>query len=593
MKRSLLFFLGVSLLASCSDGFGRPRGQQRLAVTLVTGTKPANQACTVNSECAPGLGCIKNPVGPAPPLVCSTVNAQSPRPVKVDGAEIFKIRVEALKIDGTRDESFNSFVRISSKPGSVDPLVGVGAEGRNVRVENGISADVDVKLLNAYGVTYILADDLGYEPGNPFGENPPACSDGFDNDGDGRIDFPADEGCAFANDTNEGGASFAQGASGPIFYALPRIAQVRGVACPVVGPCSGTGLTPYPKEQIQIDTGYRERVDAPPQYLFDVVVTRISSDGFYAQDLYNDRQPSLTNPITSGFTGFSGIFAFNFNAPPRMRVCDRLKTLTGTANEFFGFTQVSYPTWTLEEWDPAARLCLVPDPESIAPADALAADREAALLPKSGKLVRVRTKDPDPGKVVRDTEVYITQKLGSGDAQRTRAGFVLGPDNTNCDFNKDARIDFGNDVMLTPEQRTAQCNDLNLNPMPGFCEGICNAACELDPECSEFSNFRARSTFRLNLRDANGVSSAIQADASAFAGFSPLQNKGRLIRSFTGTLHYFSGGAQLTIEARCKDDVILELDRQPFGFDNRTDLKQPPPPLACVFPRTFLDNNPQ
>jgi hypothetical protein len=314
-------------------------------------------------------------------------------------------------------------------------------------------------------------------------------------------------------------------------------------------------------------------------------VTRISSDGFYAQDLYNDRMPSVTNPIP-GFSGFAGIFAFNFNAPPRMRVCDRLKTLTGTANEFFGFTQVSYPTWTLEEWDPAARLCLVPDPEIISPADADLTVREATLLPKTGKLVRVRTQEPNMGQVVRPTEVYITQKLGPGDAQRTRAGFVVGPDNTNCDFNKDARINFD-------PGDPALCNDLTVNPMPPHCEGVCAGVCERDPECSEFSNFRSRSTFRLNLRDANGNSTALQADASAFAGFNPMANKGKLIRSFTGTLHYFSGGAQLTIEARCKDDVILELDQQPFGPDARTDLKQPPPPLACVFPRTFLDNNPQ
>ena len=43
-----------------------------------------------------------------------------------------------------------------------------------------------------------------------------------------------------------------------------------------------------------------------------------------------------------------------------------------------------------------------------------------------------------------------------------------------------------------------------------------------DPECTEWSNFVARSTFRLTVTDSNGKSAAIQADASAAAGFDPL-----------------------------------------------------------------------
>jgi hypothetical protein len=586
MSRAIWVFTGALLVASCSDGFGRPRGQQRLQVELVAGNAKAEAACTFNYNCEAPLGCVDTT--PARMCAgglarcCKAVSPLDPRPVKIEGPETFRIVVRALKIDGTQDDAFNSFVRISAKPGSVEPLAGPpgSVEGRNVRVTGGVSQPVDVRLVNAYGTTYLLADDLGYEPGDPFGAEPPACADGRDNDGDGRIDFPADEGCAFANDTNEGGGSYAQGASPPIYFSLPRIAQVRGVTCPG-GACSGTGLTPYPKEQISIDTGYRERPEAAPIYGWDVVVTRIASDGFYAQDLNNDRMGSA-NPF-GGFTGFAGIFAFTFNAPPRMRVCDRLKTFSGTANEFFGFTQVSYPTWTLEEWDPALRTCLVPEPDILSPSDAR---DEASLLPKSGKLVRVRTLEPNMGQVVRPTEVYITPKIGPGDALRTAAGFVTGPDNTNCDFNKDARIDFS-------PGNPADCNNLSIVPMPAFCEGVCANVCDQDPECSEFSNFRARSTFRLNLKDANGVSTAIQADASAFAGFSALANKGKLLRAFTGTLHYFSGGSQFTIEARCKDDVTLELDQQPLAADTRTDLKQPPPPLACVFPRTFLDNNPQ
>ena len=242
------------------------------------------------------------------------------------------------------------------------------------------------------------------------------------------------------------------------------------------------------------------------------------------------------------------VFSFNFNAPPRMRVCDRLKTFAGTATEFFGLTQVSYPTWTLEEWDPQKRPCLVPEPRVIEPLDAV----PATLLPLSGSLVRVQTSDK--------LGLKVTPKFGPGNMAEQGGVFVPSADATNCDLNKDGRIDFTTGV---PEQR-------------------CADACATDPECTEYSNFEARSTFRLTLTDVNGGAAAIQADATASAEFKPLEMKGKPLRAFTGTLHFFSGGAQYTIEARCKDDIVSDLVAQPLPSDK-----------ACVFPRTVLDENPQ
>jgi hypothetical protein len=42
----------------------------------------------------------------------------------------------------------------------------------------------------------IFVSDNGYSP-------PPRCSDGYDNDGDGLVDYPADPGCSSANDDSE------------------------------------------------------------------------------------------------------------------------------------------------------------------------------------------------------------------------------------------------------------------------------------------------------------------------------------------------------------------------------------------------------
>lgn len=474
-----------------------------------------------------------------------TGSRTQPLALKIDDPQPFTVTVRALDADGNVDRSFNGFVRMSSKPGAIERIQANDADGRSLKLTAGESPEVEIRVANAYGTTYIVADDLGYAPADPLGSPPPSCSNGVDDDGDGTIDFPADEGCAYANDDSETGSSYAQGASEPIYYRLPRIADVRGLKCDAGGRCSGNGKTPYPKEAILLDTGYNELDNT---YAFDMVVTRISSDGFYATDTKDTRG------------GFNSIFAFNFNSPPRMRVCDRLKSFAGTASEFFGFTQVSYPTWTLEEWDPQLRPCLVPEPVVLGPLET----DPTQLLPLSGSLVRAATVATD------NLKVFVSANFGPGDmacslgtpdkcSEKEGGTFSPKPDATNCDFNKDGKIDFTSGV---PEQR-------------------CSDACTADAACTEYSNFVARSTFRLTITDGNNAA-AIQADATASAEFHPLDLKGQQIKAFTGTLHFFSGGSQFTIEARCKDDIVVDLNAPPLPSDK-----------ACVFPRTIKEENPQ
>jgi len=520
---SLILGAAVTTLAlaqgACdSQGFGKPRGGPRLAIELVGQDDTAVVGTRID-----------------------------PLPLSIDVPQPFRIIVRAIDLNGNVDTSFNGYVRISSKPGAIERIESPDADGRNLKLTNGESPETEVKVTNAYGTTYILADDLGYAPTDPLAEPPPACANGIDDDGDGKIDFPADEGCAFANDDSETGGSYAQGASVPIYYHLPRVADVRGLKCtdpanPAT--CAGSGKTPYPKEQLQLDTGFHDKADGSQEFDFDMVVTRISSDGFYVTDTKDPRG------------GFSSVFAFNFSAPPGMRVCDRLKTFAGTATEFFGFTQISYPTWTLEEWDPQQRPCLVPEPRvlesvEICPPTSTGACGSPLLLPLSGSLVRAISSG--------EKSVKVTPLFGPGNMPEQGNVFVPQPDATNCDLNKDGQIDF---TAGNPEQR-------------------CSDACTSNPECTEYSNFAGRSTFRLTITDENGVA-AIQADASASAEFKPLEHKGQPIKAFSGTLHFFSGGSQFTIEARCKDDIVIDLDAQPLPSDK-----------ACVFPRTVIDENPQ
>jgi hypothetical protein len=588
MKRAALLVTLASMFGatSCSDaGFGSVRTSARLVVELDAQT--------------------------------NTGSREAPLPLRIGTPVPFKVRVRALNADGTLDTSFSRFVRIGAKPGAVASFAGADVDGRNVLLRNGESILVEVRLANAYGPTYIVADDLGYVPADPLRTPPPSCSNGIDDDGDGTVDFPADTGCAYANDDSETAGSYAEGATATIYFALPRVADLRGLACTNEG-CTGNGKTPYSHEQIFVDTGWRD----DNSFRFDTIVTRLSSNGFFLTD------------VTDARGGFNSLFTFNFSTPTRMRVCDRLKTFGGTASEFFGFTQLSYPTWTLEEWDPGQRLCLVPKPDRLTP-ETITTTTE--LLRRSGNLVRIET-TPDKAQTAR-----VTPKFGPADMPCRSAGTISTlADKARCDkvveSGRFAFVPGGKSVDGTFEALNATNCDFDKNGkinsfLPGDPEGDCSTACSADAECTEYSNYALRGTFRFTVSDGNGMKAAIQADASS-ANFDPYAMKGVPIRSFTGTMTYFSGGAQYTIEARCKDDIILDLKSYPYlddfacATDSDCAIKQglppdfrcvklgssspskgcrkritppnptdspiyDPPPLACVFPRTFLENNPQ
>src|SRR5207247_2118224 len=134
-----------------------------------------------------------------------------------------------------------------------------------------------------------------------------------------------------------------------------------------------------------------------------------------------------------------------------------------------------------------------------------------SLLEVESSLVRVETARNPPSKNV---EVHISKKFGPGYPAMTKnadgsLSFALTADATNCDINHDGKVDFNTD----PEKS-------------------CGNACSADPDCTEFSNYKARNAFRLVVVDStsgNGTVRAIQADASASAQFDPVLSRGQTI----------------------------------------------------------------
>ena len=293
--------------------------------------------------------------------------SDAPMPILTKGmSRKFKVSVEAKLMSGATDTQFNGYVRLSVHPGAVVSVQGDEAlvAGRNVMMTNGRSPDLVVEVTDTFGESHIWAEDAGYVPADP--SKPPACSNGKDDDGDGMIDFPSDTGCAFANDDTEVSGTYASGASAALNFSLPTLQDIQGRGA----------QTPLESEQVQVAA-------SSPQKL---IVTRISSDGFYVTDLGADST-----------VGYNHLFAFNFSPPWNMRICDQVVYLGGTLSEFYGYTELNFPTYKLHEWRfPSESTvndgdCLVPEPNEITSSHLMDSATAQLVLEKwEASLVRVQ-----------------------------------------------------------------------------------------------------------------------------------------------------------------------------------------------------------
>lgn len=469
--------------------------------------------------------------------------------------QFFRMSIEALNPDGQRDTNFNRYVRISAIPGTVvsvtSPPDGEGqgsADGRNVLLQNGYADGQMVHVVGAIGPTHLLAEDIGYQPANPVDPNRlPGCADRIDNDGDGLVDFPADPGCAFANDDTEDSGTFAAGTSPQINYSLPTIAEAQGFS----------NGTPFSQEGIVLETR------APKA---NVVVTRVSSSGFYVVDTDITKDAEGNDVVTP--KPFGSLYIFNFGIPQGVLVCDRVKYLSGTMDEFFGYTEMGFPSFDVEPFDtnPGAKTtnitCLLPEPTEIPPEKA---SDDAFLEQYEAGLVRVRNARVATHFGPARPEVKPFD-LSPGYPCQGANKYVFDSGASNCDFD----------------------NSGDLNFLPGAEEGLCACFCYQDPDCSEWSAYRGRGNYRVVLGEDK--SQTIQVNTQAIPGFNPVNHSGKTIRSITGTVSNFSGGnLNWTIESRCSDDLVL----CPEGQDTCVD--DPPAGLsskqACIGKRTAVDND--
>lgn len=421
--------------------------------------------------------------------------------------ETWTFTIEARTPNGDPDPSFDGVVRLSTQPGAISKVTGEGAVGRNIKLTGG-KASGSVELTAVYGPARLWVDDLGYTPAKPGKK--PACSNGVDDDNDYLVDFPADPGCAFADDDNEEGGTYSAAVSNAVNYALPTVSDVQGH-----GPA-----TPYPYEGIEINT-------ASPQRL---IVTRVASDGFYVTDIADVDQNGKSN-------GYNHLFAFNFSTPAGMRICDHVSYLSGTVNEFFGFTELNFPSYELDYPIDGKGPCEIPDANLI----------DSARLASSVEMEKIESS------LVRVVGYHVASNFGPKVVEFN----VFHPDSSNCDINGDGQIDF-------TDPKEQHCSD----------------ACSADPECSEWTSFSARGNYKIS-KSANEM---IQIQTGTVANFDPVANKGLPLDAVTGTLRNFSGGSlNWTIETRCPDDLACgRVGCVPQAL---------PSDQACVRLRTQDDND--
>lgn len=406
--------------------------------------------------------------------------ATPPFPIDPGGSSTsFRLTVQALRGDGSEYTPFDGYVWLSAQPGSVASVVGPPKRvvGSSVLLQQGTGEGFVVQVKGAYGGTRLWVEDLGYVPVEASGLA--QCSDGIDNDGDGVTDFPADPGCAFADDDTETEGTYATGVSPVLSFAVPTVADIqgRGVRSPWEG----------------------QHVPVAAADVHTLVVTKVTSEGLYVTD--------VSDP-----GGHRSLFVYDNDVPGAATQCDRLVRLEGTVTEFYGFTELVSPRYQVDSSRPTHEVdrgdsdCPIPEPAEID--EAMLADpwsATAALEKLEASLVRV-------------LGARVARFFGPGDAE----GGAFAERRSNCDLDGDGDVDF-----TTPENG----------------EALCAAACSRTPDCSEWTSYRVHSAFRLVVGDSPlgiqvDASAVPEFDPEASRGLQLVSVTGTLRHFSGGTLNW-------------------------------------------------------
>lgn len=468
--------------------------------------------------------------------------AEQPLPFSNNSTDV-SVDIFARRDDAPNqlDRQFSGWVVLDVRPsGLIDPAT------RVTKLENGEARNVTVRFKQAYGTVRIVASEEGYvprltDPGNA------ACINGIDDDGDGFVDFPGtggganstagDRGCFAANDDDESGGTGASGASGPIFFANPRISDVQA---PIQA--GGDDESPLFGTRVTIDRGF-------------MLVTRVGVDGMYLTDFDGVKYQGNNFVIDPLGLSYRSVFAFNFSTPANLYEGDCLVQLDGSVDEFFGYTEIGKPTW--KKGDAAycgqlaantgLSLCAAPANEG---ANARAARERACRLAIEGlantpvELTRMVIDDGTKRSLwdnrLRDAERFesalIQLSSCSADTDCTDGGTCNRATGRCSTAAK-------NPVRIFTELRVCDSNGDGIVDFSIKAESDCSNDCGDDPRCVVAETYRRFGQWTVHFVDGTDQLREVSVTTTGSApNFDPTAAKGREIGKLVGTMRHLNFG---------------------------------------------------
>ncbi len=429
-------------------------------------------------------------------------------------------------------DGFDGWVTLSITPGVIAEITSAGGTqvaGRNIHLTGG-RGSANIVFRRSYGETRIWAEEAGYVPADPNSTALPSCANGMDDDGDGRVDYPADYGCAAPNDDSEQGGSYAIGSSEAIYFGSPTIYDVQG----------GSTTSPLVSERIGVTAGR-------------LIVTRLSVSGFWVTDIADRSCPDPANPTdpTRNQPCFNSLFMFNFSLPNGIRPCDQLEMLQGSVQEFVGTTQLAQPAWRVQSsglWINTTRSGTCPIPDAVAITPTMLGNAQALLEPYESGLVRA-------------SGLVFPTLIGPRRPCTTTAGVTtchFEDGASNCDLNGDSKVDFNN-----------------------VAEAACGNQCQALRGCSEWTGWRRFGTLQVDFADGSMPATRLEiSPREAIPDLDPQLPPATDPAGFTVTGTLKQVGPNWIVEPRCTQDVVLT--GAPLSAH-----------ASCIFPRAEdTDNGP-
>jgi hypothetical protein len=447
-----------------------------------------------------------------------------PLPFSMDTFKL-TVDVEALK-RGQRATGYDAYAVLLVRPvGTTDP------EPLTIELRDGYAKAVPVGLKRVFGTVRLIVVENGYVPA----QGTAACNNDLDDDNDGYFDSPGehkdqekqqgDRGCFYGNDDDERGGSGVAGASPPIYFAGPTIADVQR---PIIG--VGGDASPLKGERATITRGW-------------LIVTRVGTDGMYVTDLTGARWDAAKQAwnVKPEELSFDSIYVYNYSAPLNLQEGDCLTQLDGQVDEFYGYTELGKPTWKKGDFafcsakarEAGLGDCPPANEDAESAAGKLCRERIEALANTPVDITKLMIDDGGTQRSVWESNPPMTERFEAGLVQLT--GVTMFKEAPRCDLNLDSVIDYSNQA-----------------------EKDCSNNCGDDASCIVWETYNRYKQWSVSFTDGdNKVREVNVVSAGGIQGFDPVAlskaagKAGKVLSKVVGTLRNLSfGRPPWTIELR-------------------------------------------